>query len=341
MREVLSGEIGSGLVVEICHRTYGWTALIPEQHLKYRVFPEVTVRTATDETTRFGDAKMQHNRLDAVLTVEPGYRSLNRGQCFTVGMELKGSKADLDGDMKMAEYLGWTDYFFIACDSSLVQSALGKSEQIDSRRVGVFDITKGVVERWPERQEVSAEKARKLYEQIVINYLLSDEGGCVVTVKASLNNISQNDMINSEGATAAETRELSPEAREAEQERVREMRADKRQHAEEVVSRAQVLPERVRSILAPMSVKAQEVYMHIKENADCRAGDIEQSLNISVPAVRRHLAELAGVGLIAHEGAKKNGGYKILTEPGDLVPLPKCKNCILMNRLQQKESKDE
>lgn len=105
-----------------------------------KVFKEVTVRIATEETTRFGKPKPQRRRFDAVMTIKQHYAAYG-DELMTAGIEIRVSKSDLVNDSKFLEYLGWTEFFFFAVPSKLVEVALEKSEGCEqSNLIGVIDV---------------------------------------------------------------------------------------------------------------------------------------------------------------------------------------------------------
>ena len=168
---------GMAFAVDLTCQVYDWAnPVATELYIRYKVFEELSVRYDTGELTRRKLKKMKHYRFDAVFFIQPGMASLNQGECFTVGVELKGQKYDLAGDDKMGKYLGWTDFFFIGVPEELVEEAIRKAEEVSSAAcgrpdmVGVFAVDNGLIYKMPaRRQVVSPENRIAVMEQIIYN----------------------------------------------------------------------------------------------------------------------------------------------------------------------------
>lgn len=179
LKRLLTQGPGKAFVLDFTRRVYDWADKIPSEYIEYRVFEEFTVREATGQLTRKGLKKNDHYRFDAAIFVQPGRAALGQGQCFTVGLEIKSSKADLMGDKKILHYLGWLDFFLIAVPESLVEEALQKVEDlknddISAETIGVMAIDTGIIYRLPMRQKVSSENRLKIYEQVIYNCVWGD-----------------------------------------------------------------------------------------------------------------------------------------------------------------------
>ena len=181
MKLLLGEQPGKAFALDVTRMVYGWAERIPYKAIRYRIFEELTVRYETGEKTKRGLDKQDHYRFDAVLFIQPGYRALNQNQCFTVGIELKNSKADLMGDHKMDKYLGWTDLFFIGVPAAITEDAIRKADEISEEvfgnksMVGVFDIENGIIYKIPaQKQNVSMENRLKIQEQVIYNVLFDE-----------------------------------------------------------------------------------------------------------------------------------------------------------------------
>lgn len=181
LKQLLGERPGKAFALDVTRQVYAWAERIPEDAIRYRIFEELTVRYETGEKTKRGLDKQDHYRFDSVLFIQPGYRALNQNQCFTVGIELKNSKADLMGDHKMDKYLGWTDLFFIGVPADITEDAIRKADEVSEEvfgnksMVGVFDIENGVIYKMPARkQNVSTENRLKIQEQVIYNVLFND-----------------------------------------------------------------------------------------------------------------------------------------------------------------------
>lgn len=181
LKQLLRERPGKAFVHDVTRQVYGWADRIPEDAIRYRIFEELTVRYETGEKTKRGLDKQDHYRFDAVLFILPGYRALNQKQCFTVGIELKNTKADLKGDHKMVKYLGWTDLFFIGVPADITEDAIEKADEVSQEvfgnksMVGVFDIENGFIYKMPIRkQDVSLENRLKVQEQVIYNVVFDE-----------------------------------------------------------------------------------------------------------------------------------------------------------------------
>ena len=197
LKKLLGEQTGKGFALDVTKQVYGWAGRIPEDAIRYRIFEELTVRYETGEKTRLGLDRQEHYRFDAVFFIQPGYRALNQKQCFTVGIELKSTKADLMGDHKMVKYLGWTDLFFIGVPADLTGDAIEKADEVSQEffgnksMVGVFDIENGFIYKMPIRkQDVSVENRLKIQEQVIYNVLFDD----IKTISVKLEDISLEDI---------------------------------------------------------------------------------------------------------------------------------------------------
>lgn len=198
MKRLLAEDPGNAFALGLTRQVYEWADRIPDDAIRYRVFEELTVRYETGGKTKRGLEKQDHYRFDAVLFIQPGYSALNQRQCFTVGIELKGSKADLVADKKMRHYLGWTDLFFIGVPAELTEDAIRKAEEVSlevfgddpdyaKAMVGVFDIENGFIYKMPPRkQRVSLENQLRIQEQVIYNVMFDD----IKTVNVKFKDIS-------------------------------------------------------------------------------------------------------------------------------------------------------
>ena len=199
-KQLLGERPGKAFALGVTRQVYAWAERIPDDAIRYRIFEELTVRYETGEKTKRGLDKQDHYRFDSVLFIQPGYRALNQNQCFTVGIELKNSKADLMGDHKMDKYLGWTDLFFIGVPADITEDAIRKADEVSEEvfgnksMVGVFDIENGAIYKMPARkQNVSTENRLKIQEQDIYNVLFDD----MKTITVKLEEISiENHPIN-------------------------------------------------------------------------------------------------------------------------------------------------
>ena len=164
LKGLLDGNSGKLIVKSVTRVLYAWADKVPAEYYNYRVFNELTVRYETGEKTRIGLNKYDHYRFDSVFFVEPGYRALDQRQCYTIGIELKESKADLLGDKKMEKYLGWTDLFFIGVPADLTEEAIEKAKDVNNEYIGVIDVENGLIIKNSKRMNVSDRNKMLVYE---------------------------------------------------------------------------------------------------------------------------------------------------------------------------------
>ena len=304
LKQLLAESPGKAFALDLTRKVYDWADRIPDDYIKYRIFEELTIRYETGETTKRGLDKQNHYRFDAVLFIQPGYRSLNQSQCFTVGIELKNSKADLTGDHKMEKYIGWTDFFFIGVPAVLTEDAIRKAEEIslqvfgDKAMVGVFDVENGFIYKMPVRkQSVTMENRLKIQDQVIYNVLFDD----IKTVNVKLEEISIetipfNNLPTKSPSEAAETPSDSPKPSRAadtppnaqsaatspekptsvkstlddgfvaaRNEKRAENRARREEMAKNLTERNRLLTERTREQLAGLSDRDQLVFWCVRD----------------------------------------------------------------------------
>lgn len=314
LKRLLTQGPGKAFVLDFTRRVYDWADKIPSEYIEYRVFEEFTVREATGQLTRKGLKKNDHYRFDAAIFVQPGRAALGQGQCFTVGLEIKGGKADLMGDKKMLHYLGWLDFFVIAVPESLVEEALQKVEDLKNDdfiadTIGVMAIDTGIIYRLPLRQKVSAENLLKTYEQVIYNCLWGDFPATVRLKNIEVDYccvhdpdgapalpiISQNNGLLSDiqpsgvlsdkemaGKNCGEQQAKEQQVEEGQAEEERRLRREIiAQRAEENKARrgvlrekAAILSEDARQRLLGLSPTAQEVFWHLRDKSPSGANGL-------------------------------------------------------------------
>ena len=304
LKQLLAESPGKAFALDLTRKVYDWADRIPDDYIKYRIFEELTIRYETGETTKRGLDKQNHYRFDAVLFIQPGYRALNQNQCFTIGIELKNSKADLMGDHKMDKYLGWTDLFFIGVPEELTEEAIRKAEEVseevfgDKTMVGVFDVENGLIYKMPARkQSVSMENRLKIQEQVIYNVLFDEMKSITVKLEEmSIETIPFNNLPTRSPSEAAETPSDSPKPSRAantppngqsaatspekptpvrptldeglvaaRNEKRAENRARREEMAKDLTERNRLLTERTREQLAGLSDRDQLVFWCVRD----------------------------------------------------------------------------
>lgn len=99
--------------------------------------------------------------IDYVFFVAAGDRAAYHGDCFTIGIEMKGSSRDLWRDKKIATYLRKTDYTLLGVPEPLLVEALRKAKELPG--VGVFSLDTGHIVLRPKRQELTGVAFRQMY----------------------------------------------------------------------------------------------------------------------------------------------------------------------------------
>lgn len=359
LKLLLGERPGKAFALDVTRQVYGWAERIPEDAIRYRIFEELTVRYETGGKTRLGLDRQEHHRFDAVLFIQPGYRALNQNQCFTVGIELKSSKADLMGDHKMDKYLGWTDLFFIGVPADITEEAIRKADEVSQEvfgnksMVGVFDIENGVIYKMPARKQiVSTENRLKIQEQVIYNVLFDDMKS--ITVKLEEISIENHPLstpkvtdpsavpsyipsdvpdTTSDDSNRGKPTSVRPILDEdfvaARNEKRAENRAKREELAKDLAERNRLLTTKTREQLAGLSDRDQLVFWCVRD-ATVQGGingiDIPSAIGQSPAAVNRSMKKLKERDLVALDGAPKYGKFKVI---GDALKSSRCITCRL------------
>lgn len=359
LKQLLGEQPGKAFAIDITKQVYGWAGRIPEDAIRYRIFEELTVRYETGEKTKRGLDKQDHYRFDAVLFIQPGYRALNQKQCFTVGIELKNTKADLMGDNKMGKYLGWTDLFFIGVPADITEDAIRKADEVSQEvfgnksMVGVFDIENGLIYKMPtKKQNVSMENRLKVQEQVIYNVLFDDTKSITVKLEdISIENLpaaaQEKNTLDEKTTAPSEVPSDSPsetpdstsdsssqgkstldeEFVKARKEKRAENRARREELAKDLAERNRLLTTNTREQLAGLSDRDQLVFWCVRD-ATVHGGingiDIPSAIGQSSAAVSRSMKKLKERGLVALDGSPKFGKFKVI---GDALKSSRCITC--------------
>jgi len=175
LKEKLVGTPGKFFVMNLTHRVYDWSVKISDDYINYRMFEEVTIREYTGRKNRWGEDDPDHYRFDCVFFVEPGWKALNQRQVYTVGVELKNSKADLMADDKMNHYIGYTNFFFLGVPSELVNDAVNRAYENPDGQIGVFSVDDGKIQLFPQKISPSVEHERDLLQQIMYSRMFDED----------------------------------------------------------------------------------------------------------------------------------------------------------------------
>ena len=94
--------------------------------------------------------KKRRRRMDTVI-----FLHVCSGKTLTIGIEIKGHRRNLIWDNKLFEYLGHTDFFFLAVPTALIKPARLKASQ--DPHIGIIRMRDGKIIVFPERQDVPQE----------------------------------------------------------------------------------------------------------------------------------------------------------------------------------------
>ena len=350
LKKLLGERPGKAFTLDVTRQVYAWAERIPDDAIKYRIFEELTVRYETGEKTKRGLDKQDHYRFDSVLFIQPGYRALNQNQCFTVGIELKNSKADLMGDHKMDKYLGWTDLFFIGVPAAITEDAIRKADEVseivfgNKSMVGVFDIENGVIYKMPARkQKVSTENRLKIQEQVIYNVLFNDMKSITIKLEEiSIENHPIDETTVGEEKVPSDVPDTTSDSSSQEKptkspldedfvkarnEKRAENRAKREELAKDLAERNRLLTNKTREQLAGLSDRDQLVFWCVRD-ATVHGGingiDIPSAIGQSSAAVNRSLKKIKERGLVTLDGVPKYGKFKVI---GDALKSSRCITC--------------
>lgn len=341
----LRSDIGKAIVCNLTQLIYSWAHKVPATYYNYRVIEELTIRYDVGQKTRLRLDKNKHYRIDAVMFIQPGWRSLNQKQCYTVGIELKGNKLDLTQDKKFDKYLGWTDFLFFGVTNDLINDALEMAAAYDN--IGVIDVEFGIIVKLPKRCQVPTDNRLWLYEQVIYNtifadlhsvYFTADDIDIVqpelvdagVKVQPDLLNVSNNNTIKQKGEKIKPdkfTNKTNAAARAEE----------RKKRATEVAQMAAELPEPTRVVLSTLPDNVQQAYHVIRQNPEINAHGIEQKLSVGEATAKRFVGALIGAGLVARQGSRKTGGY-IISASDSIKYTSRCRDCALLKAYNERNN---
>ena len=161
--KALPATIGDSLVKQMCLCSHTIKVHYDNLYVKYWCIPEFTIRLDKSVILPDGRHKLYRRRFDAMFLVVPTLNAVAQQWTFKVGVEVKATRSDLLGDEKIGDYLGWTDYFFVAVPDNLVRSAINRFK--DEPRVGVVSLDSGNIAKMPAWQEVPNGRKLAIMEQ--------------------------------------------------------------------------------------------------------------------------------------------------------------------------------
>ena len=153
----------------------------------YKLVDELTIRKEHESLRNWdGSPSMTSFRFDAVLLVRPSRKfSLSRKTCFTIGMEIKVQQSDLEADIKIHEYLHYTDYFALAVLPEMLEAASDKIDRIEyanpevKGKIGLICCDMGAPEvsmiRPMKRIDVPLEHAIEVRDAVIFGAIFDSE----------------------------------------------------------------------------------------------------------------------------------------------------------------------
>ena len=131
-----------------------------ERQVTYIPYEECPYSIPTEKTDSKGRPTAKTRWIDFVFFIAAGERAAYHGDCFSIGIEMKGNSRDLWRDNKIQKYLGKTDYTFLAVPDYLTKEALMKANHIPG--IGVFSLDSGHIIKQPHRQTVTEDSFRQM-----------------------------------------------------------------------------------------------------------------------------------------------------------------------------------
>lgn len=124
------------------------------EEISFRHVEEYPIVQAKEGLSVTGKPKSCTNRIDYVYLIEPGVGAIYHNRCYTVGVEIKSSFADLENiPEQLMKYQGHCDYFFVAVSNRLVGEVMRRVRCYT--HIGVFSYESGLIFKFPEKMCVS------------------------------------------------------------------------------------------------------------------------------------------------------------------------------------------
>lgn len=166
--DILKGEVGKRIVEELCRKSPTIRHRYSDAFVKFWCLKEFIVRF--DKGMILPDGRYERSKriFDAILFVQPSIDAIAQKWSFKVGFEVKTNPTNLLNDDKIQYYLGWTDFFFIAVDDSMIDLAITKARA--DPRIGVASLTSGKIHKMPAWQDVPMGRRNEVMEQAFYRY---------------------------------------------------------------------------------------------------------------------------------------------------------------------------
>ena len=135
---------------------------------KVLFFPmeEVPFSLPTTRKDKKGRPMTKTGYIDVVLFVGSGKSAAYHGDVFSIGIEIKSNLFDLMQDEKIPQYIGKTDFCYLAVLDGLIHDALIKVE--DMPGVGVLSLSTGHIVKLATRQEVPIMVRQQLLYRVLL-----------------------------------------------------------------------------------------------------------------------------------------------------------------------------
>lgn len=133
------------------HYPDNWTS----RKISYLPFLEFPFSRPTQKRDSSGRAIAAVRYVDIVYFVANGKSAAYHGEVITVGIEIKTNPIDLMRDEKMSDYLGKTEYTFLAVPDGLIPEALRKVRNYQG--MGVCSLVTGAIIKNAQRFKVADE----------------------------------------------------------------------------------------------------------------------------------------------------------------------------------------
>ena len=269
---------------------------------------------------RFRFNKCKGSTIDAVLFVLPAYHCLQQDACLTVGMMVKKFKKDfsvpyLEDDI--VEYLGRTDFLFLAVSDKISDVALKLAEDLGQKhpealgKIGVVGLDTGFCYNSPTRQHMSTENKMWLYQNALYQYGSRDF--VFVTEETAEQEDASGVEDKKEDNLQKKCRKGNGEDEAARKAAFKARQEIREKRAVELAKKSTDLNEEARQRLVALPQKAQEVFWSIKESKKIgkQLKDIALELGYSERTAAYALSSLSEAKLVARDGSKKAGAYKV------------------------------
>lgn len=332
---------------------------VPYENIRYLLLSEFTIRYYDESNVqrgRKGFIKADENRrFDALLFVRPGEKSIARGFTYTIGVELKGDVQDLKRDDKIYRYVGWVDFMYIGVPDEMADEAIRKVQDITKEHpqasglIGVVGVRTGQIYMCPTKKSpVRVEYGLALYKQAVDNYILRGRDtvsfDCedientpvpvyqpkestptpppsITAITAAVNGSapSGSSAGHSAGQLTEDQRKTRAEMRAANRERVLAQK-------KEMAQRNATLMPTTKQSLAGLSDRDNLVFWAVRDATDgIDAKALPGQLGQSPAGIARSIAHLKKAGLIALDGSKKTGKFRVV---GSAAKNSRCMSCV-------------